>query len=224
MTAPSVALVGAGPGDPELLTLAAEAALASAEVVVADAEVVALAVAFAPHAEIVAVDGDDPIPGELVDLLAAGPDDQPGGRVRLVRLYLGDPWLHAAFGPERRALVAGGLEVDVVPGVAVELATLADAGIAAHHRPIAVALTIGAVSDLPAAADPARTLIACPADLQAAARLLVSKAGSDERLAAAAITRLQPDGQRVVARADLGDLAAAAPSRPGVIVAGGVAR
>src|SRR5262249_29497190 len=120
-----VLLVGAGPGDPDLLTLRAEAALAAARVVVTDADLADLAAAFAPRAA-VTVAGDDA--RRVVATLA-------GGRPGAVRLYRGDPWLHPAFAAEAGALTAAGVAWEAVPGPAVALALAAEAGVAVHHRP-----------------------------------------------------------------------------------------
>ena len=131
MTDP-VLLVGAGPGDPDLLTLRAEAALAAARVVVTDADLADLAAAFAPRAA-VTVAGDDA--RRVVATLA-------GGRPGAVRLYRGDPWLHPAFAAEAGALTAAGVAWEAVPGLAVALALAAEAGVAVHHRPVSVCVTL----------------------------------------------------------------------------------
>jgi siroheme synthase len=154
----TVLLVGAGPGDPDLLTLRAEAALAAADVVVADAALVPLAVAFAPGAGVVPAPAD---PGALVALVARSASP--------VRLYRGDPWLHAAFAAESAALAAGGVASEAVPGPPVEIALAGTAGVPLHHRPLAVTLTLG---PLPAPADPARTLAAEVPDLAGACEVL----------------------------------------------------
>ena len=131
----AVALVGAGPGDPDLLTLRAEHALAQATVVVTDASVAGLAGAFAANARIVVVGAAGT--GAATLLEAVG---EPG---RVVRLYRGDPWLHPAHAAEAAALRAAGIVAEAVPGPSVELATPAVAGIAVTDRRIAAAVTIG---------------------------------------------------------------------------------
>ena len=100
MTDATVAFVGAGPGDRDLLTLAAEDALREATFVVADPTLAELVAELAPQAQVELVagaDGDDA--GTLVALCT------PGARV--VRLYRGDPWLRA--GVPRRAGEGGRL-------------------------------------------------------------------------------------------------------------------
>lgn len=157
----TVLLVGAGPGDPDLLTLRAEAALAAAGLVVADAALVPLAVAFAPGADVVPAPAD---PGALVALVARAATP--------VRLYRGDPWLHPAFAAELAALAAGGVTCEAVPGPPVEIALAGAAGVTLHHRPLAVTLTLGPLEQLPAPADPARTLSAEVPDLAGACAAL----------------------------------------------------
>jgi len=148
-----VLLVGAGPGDPDMLTLRAEAALAAATLVVTDPAVATLAVAFAPGASVVPAPAD---PGTLAELVAPA--------AAAVRLYRGDPWLHPAFAAESTALAARGVATEAVPGPPVETALAGAAGVPVHHRPLAVTLTLGSV----ASAHGGRTLAADVPDLAAA--------------------------------------------------------
>ena len=195
MTEP-VLLAGAGPGDPDLLTLRAEAALAAARLVVADPALIPLVAAFALQAEVVAAGPD---PSATADRLAAGP-------APAVRLYRGDPWLHAAYAAEAAALAARGVPTEPVPGPPVETALAGAAGLALHHRPLAVTLTLGPLDALPAPADPARTLVAEVPDTQAAALRL-----------ARAVT-----GPPAVAVVD-GTVHRDPPSEPGLLIVGAVA-
>jgi siroheme synthase len=204
----TVSLVGAGPGDPDLVTLRAEALLAEAATVVADAGVVHLAAAFAPRATIIVVPDRTP----AVDALLAAARDRQS---TLVRLYTGDTWLHPAHGPESSALRAAGIEYEAVAGVAVEVALPALAGIPVHVRQLAVACTIADDGGAPPATDPARTLVVAAPDLRAAARSMA--ATGDPSLPAAAI-----EATGATTRAPLGDLADGAPERPGLVVTGAV--
>lgn len=176
------ALVGAGPGDPELLTLRAEELLGLAAIVVVDARLAGLAALFAPRSEVVAVTDGLPAVSALLAAVAraAGP---------LVRLYRGDPWLHPAHGGERAALEGAGVPVESVAGVAVEVAVPALAGVPVHVRHLAVACTVGPVAELPVAADPARTLVATADD----PRLLASVTATENgRLPAALVPLTAP--------------------------------
>ena len=128
-------LVGAGPGDPELLTQKAVRALSGADVVLVDALVDRAAVAHAPSAAcIVAVGkrgGCASTPQAFIVQLMIR-EARAGHRV--VRLKGGDPFVFGRGGEERDALVAAGLEVEVVPGVTSGLAAPAAAGIAITQR------------------------------------------------------------------------------------------
>jgi len=204
-----VSLVGGGPGDPDLLTLRAEALLAEAAAVVVDAGVDHLAAAFAPDAALVRV--PDRMPA--VDILLAA---ARSGRGPVVRLYAGDTWLHPGHGAEADALAAAGIRFSAFAGVATEVAVAGMAGIPVHLRHLAVACTIAPAGGAPPATDPARTLVMVVDDLHAAA-LAMATTGETE-MPAAAIETSGP-----VTRAALGDLAASAPRRPGVLIAGAVA-
>jgi siroheme synthase len=211
----AVLLVGAGPGDPDLLTLRAEAALAAAPLVVADGDLAPLVAVFGPRATAVTA-GDDP--ARTAAVLAEGRRDRAGARGSVVRLYRGDPWRHPQFAAEAAALAAAGVPHTAVPGPEAALATAGRAGVAAHHRPWAVALTLAPPADLPPALDPARTLVTEADDLAATAAVLAATGKTD--LPAAAI----PADGTGPWRATVGTLPAATPPAPGVLVIGAVAR
>jgi uroporphyrin-III C-methyltransferase len=131
----SVWLVGAGPGDPGLLTLHAARALALADVILHDAliapEILALAGAGA-RLEAVGKRAGRPsarqlrINQRLIDLARA--------QLRVVRLKGGDPFVFGRGGEEALALAAAGVPFRVVPGITSGLSAPAYAGIPATHR------------------------------------------------------------------------------------------
>ena len=111
-------LVGAGPGDPLLLTRRAAELLAEADVVVADRRssdgIVALARPGAAVVYVGRADGRDARSlDEIADLLA---EHACAGR-RVVRLKAGDPFVCSRGGEEADELAERGIAVDVVPGV-----------------------------------------------------------------------------------------------------------
>ncbi len=136
-------LVGAGPGDPELLTRRAERVIRQADVVLyeklVDQSVVGLA---SPNAELIDV-GKDPrhhkVPQHEINELLA--QHAKRGKV-VVRLKGGDPYVFGRGGEEAEQLVAHGIDVEVIPGVSSAVAVPAYAGIPVTHRKYASSVTI----------------------------------------------------------------------------------
>jgi uroporphyrin-III C-methyltransferase len=148
----TVYLVGAGPGDPDLLTLRAASLLAVADVVVHDRLVDRRILASVPSwTELVDV---GKIPGspchgqaEINDLLV----DRASRHDVVVRLKGGDPFVFGRGGEEAEFLRARGIAVEVVPGVSSAVAAPAAAGIPVTMRGVASGVTI-----VTAHQDPAR--------------------------------------------------------------------
>ena len=147
-------LVGAGPGDPGLLTLLALHALKSCDVVVYDALVDKRVLGLARRgAERIYAGkrGGRPSPSQpdisdrLVRLAREG--------MRVLRLKGGDPFVFGRGGEEALALVAGGVPFRIVPGVTAGIGGLAYAGIPVTHRDSNSAVTFvtghNATGDVP---------------------------------------------------------------------------
>jgi uroporphyrin-III C-methyltransferase len=145
-----VLLVGAGPGDPELLTLKAVRALGSADVVLHDDLVPPSILAFArAGARLVAVGkrgGCRSTPQAFIEQLMIR-EARAGHAV--VRLKGGDPFVFGRGGEEVEALRAAGVVVEIVPGITSGLAAPAAVGIPVTHRSLAhgVALVTGHAAD-----------------------------------------------------------------------------
>lgn len=139
----SVTLVGGGPGDPGLLTVAGAAALREADVVFYDrlAPSADLA-ALAPRAELVDV-GKRPFhhPVSQRSIERQLVERARGGQA-VVRLKGGDPYVFGRGGEEVQACRAAGIEVRVVPGVSSAVSVPAAAGIPVTHRGISSAFTV----------------------------------------------------------------------------------
>jgi uroporphyrin-III C-methyltransferase/precorrin-2 dehydrogenase/sirohydrochlorin ferrochelatase len=234
----SVALVGGGPGDPELITVRGRRLLLEADVVVTDR--------LAPRSLLQALDPDveiidcgksahrhnltqDEINAVIVDRAQRGK--------RVVRLKGGDPFVFGRGGEEVAACVAAGIAVQVVPGITSAIAGPAAAGIPVTHRGLAADFAVVSGHRDPGRAEAGWNwpeLAVGPATLvvlmgmeslgDIAAELIQHGRAADTP--AAAIHRATLPDQRVV-RSTLAGLAAevarAGVGAPSVVVIGAVA-
>jgi uroporphyrinogen III methyltransferase/synthase len=140
-------LVGAGPGDPGLITVRGLSVLSRAEVVLYDALAHPALLEACPSAERRNVGkryGEDSaeqaaIIGQMVELARAGK--------RVVRLKGGDPLMFARGAEEALALAAAGVSFEIVPGVPSPVAASAYAGISLTHREVSSSVTFITGSD-----------------------------------------------------------------------------
>jgi uroporphyrinogen III methyltransferase/synthase len=233
-----VYLVGAGPGDPGLVTVRGLELVATADVILHDRLVSPQILAAArPEAKLLYVGKE---PGEATveqDEIARLMIEAAQAGRSVVRLKGGDPLVFGRGGEEGEALFAAGVRFEVVPGVTAGFAAPAYAGIPVTHRADASAVAFIAGHEDPGKGEPALdwdALAAFPGTLvvymgvkrlaENATALIA--AGRDPNQPAAVIERGTLPGQRTVA-APLGDLAAVAEREgigaPAVIVVGPVA-
>jgi uroporphyrin-III C-methyltransferase len=150
----TVWLVGAGPGDPGLLTLLALHGLKSADVIVYDALVDERILTLAnPKARLVHAGkrGGRPSPSQAD--ISRTLIDEAKKSLRVLRLKGGDPFVFGRGGEEAKALAEAGIRFRLVPGITAGIGGLAYAGIPATHRDVnsAVAFITGhaASGDVP---------------------------------------------------------------------------
>jgi uroporphyrinogen III methyltransferase/synthase len=234
----TVYLVGAGPGDPGLLTARALELIARADVILHDrlipAEALGGARADADVIDVGKVGGGEQVPQEettrlVVEHALAGHD--------VVRLKGGDPFVFGRGGEEAQACRAAGVPFEVVPGVTAGVAAPAYAGIPVTQRGMASAVAFVTGHEDPAKPETAidwPALAAFPGTLvfymgvrqlgRIASQLVAS--GRDGAEPAAVVERGTLPGQRTV-RAPLSDIAdaagAAAVRAPAITLVGPVA-
>jgi uroporphyrinogen III methyltransferase/synthase len=231
----TVYLVGAGPGDPDLLTLRAQRLLASCDVVLYDHLVNPVLLDHAPPQAERRYAGkvghgchhsQREIERTLIQLAHRN--------LRIVRLKGGDPLLFGRGGEEAAALAAAGVPYEIVPGISAALAVPTYAGIPVTHRGVASSVAIvaghcaGECDRLPAVTAGADTIVVLMGMAhirRIASRLL--EAGRAASTPAAAIAWGTYDHQEVI-RATLETLPDAVAERtltpPAVIVIGEVVR
>ncbi|MGA8725044.1 MAG: uroporphyrinogen-III C-methyltransferase [Acidimicrobiales bacterium] len=138
----SVALVGAGPGDPGLLTLRGRELLGRADVVIHDRLVTPELLALAPPDALIVDVGKRPgDPGRQQAINELMIEHARAGRA-VVRLKGGDPFVFGRGGEESAALREAGVDHEVVPGVSSAFAVPAAAGIPVTHRELSSSVTV----------------------------------------------------------------------------------
>jgi len=229
-----VSLVGAGPGDPELLTRKAVARLRHADLVLYDALVDPRVLAIARRARRFFVGkraGRHALSQQEIHalMIRAARRGQ-----RVVRLKGGDPFVFGRGGEEALALDAAGIPFDIVPGVSSAIAAPALAGIPVTHRGLSSAFLVvsGHDADVFTRAVAALTpeaitvvILRGVARRAALAGELIDRGWRAQTAAAVVANGSRPDQQ--VWRGTLGDLAAERVTldgdAPAVIVIGDVA-
>ena len=213
-----VALVGAGPGDPGLLTLAAQELLFEADLVVHDALVSPEVLAMCgPNARLVDAGKRGGRPSARQEDINAALIEGAREGLEVVRLKGGDPFVFGRGGEEMAAVLEAGLEVVVVPGVSSVNAAPAAAGIPLTHRGVAASFAVTSLkageaaqagSRLEALAAAADTLVVMMplADLEELGSMLARVLGPRP---AALVAAAGLPGQRVI-RGTVEDIAGAA--------------
>ena len=229
-------LIGAGPGNPDLLTLRALQLLQQADVILYDRLVPAAVLARARReAERVFVGkqrGEAALPQERINALLV---EYALKGLKVARLKGGDPFIFGRGGEEAAAAAAHGIPVTVVPGITAALGAAASAGIPLTRRQVSQSVTFVpghvAVSDTldwPALARSGHTVVfyMAMAQLDALTARLIAAGAPPTRGAALVAQATQP--QQRVARGTLGDIAATARaaqfSSPALLIVGDVTR
>ncbi|MCW6008097.1 uroporphyrinogen-III C-methyltransferase [Micromonospora sp. CPCC 205371] len=138
-----VVLVGAGPGDPELITVKGRRVLAEADVVVADRLVPGLLLdELRPEVELVDASKIPYGPARAQEEINRIIVERASAGLLVVRLKGGDPYVFGRGGEEAIACAEAGVPVTVIPGVSSSIAAPAVAGIPVTHRGVAHEFTV----------------------------------------------------------------------------------
>jgi uroporphyrin-III C-methyltransferase len=226
-----VALVGAGPGDPDLMTVRATRRLAEADVVVHDALVGdGVLELVAPGVERIDVGKRPgrPVPQELISTLLV---QLARSGQRVVRLKGGDPFVFGRGGEEAQALLDAGVPFEVVPGITSAVAAPAAAGVPVTHRGVAAAFTVVTGHrragepdvDWRALARVGGTIVVLMGISQRAVIASELIAGGLDPATPVAAIRSATTPDQVVARCRLDELADTPLDSPAVLVIGAVA-
>ena len=229
-----VSLVGAGPGDPDLLTLKAARRLADADLVLHDALVSPEILTLAAGAERVSVGKRAGRPSAAQEAIHRSMIRAASDGRRVVRLKCGDPFVLGRGGEEGLALAAAGIPFEVVPGLTTAVAAPALSGIPVTHRGLASGFVVVSGHDesayrpvLEALAPASLTVVILMglASRSAIASLLIARGWKATTPAAICLAAGTTRAQTWIARLDaLGTapLAMGSADDPGTIVIGDV--
>ena len=228
----TVHLVGAGPGDPELLTVKAARLIAQADVIVHDylsnSSILEMA---KPGTEFIDVGKKpgNPTPQELINSLLVHLGSQ---HLNVVRLKGGDPFVFGRGGEEAQALMEAHIPFTVVPGITSAVGVPAAAGIPVTHRNVSPAFTVvtghresggSSAIEWEALAKVGGTIVVL---MGVAERTIIAQRLMDGGLSAdtpVAAVRWGTRTEQQTTRTTLGQLHAAALKAPSTIVIGAVA-
>jgi uroporphyrin-III C-methyltransferase len=228
----TVHLVGAGPGDPELLTVKAARLIAEADVIVHDylsnSSILEMA---KPGTEFIDVGKKpgNPTPQELINSLLVHLGSQ---HLNVVRLKGGDPFVFGRGGEEAQALMEARIPFTVVPGITSAVGVPAAAGIPVTHRNVSPAFTVvtghresggSSAIEWEALAKVGGTIVVL---MGVAERAIIAQRLMDGGLSAdtpVAAVRWGTRTEQQTTRTTLGQLHAAALKAPNTIVIGAVA-
>ena len=228
----TVHLVGAGPGDPELLTVKAARLIGEADVIVHDyLSNDAIFELAKPGVEFIDVGKKpgNPTPQELINSLLVHLGSQ--GK-NVVRLKGGDPFVFGRGGEEAQALIEARIPFTVVPGITSAIAVPAAAGVPVTHRNVSPAFTVvtghresGKSSNIEweALAKVGGTIVVL---MGVAERAIIATRLMDGGLSAdtpVAAVRWGTRAEQETTRTTLGDLGSVSLKAPSTIVIGAVA-
>ncbi len=228
----TVHLVGAGPGDPELITVRGARLLGEADVVLYDRLAEPLVFLAGPDSELVDVGkapGDAPVSQAEINRLLV----EHGRRHdTVVRLKGGDPYVFARGAEEVEALRAAGVDYTVVPGISSVLAAPSAAGVPLTSRGVTRTFTVlsghtepdswpDGYAEALVALEGTIVVMMGAARMERIAETLLAAGAPPSTPVVAARSVTTPDEQ--IARATLGDLEGALLGSPSVFVIGAVA-
>jgi uroporphyrin-III C-methyltransferase/precorrin-2 dehydrogenase/sirohydrochlorin ferrochelatase len=231
-----VSLVGAGPGDPDLLTVKAARRLGEADLVLHDALVSPEILELAPGARRVSVGkraGQPSVAQEAIQRLMIA---EASRGLRVVRLKCGDPFVLGRGGEEALALVAAGIAFEIVPGLTTAVSAPALSGIPVTHRGLASGFAVvsghaesayGPILDSVAPGSLTLVILMGLSSRAAVARLLLSRGWSPGTPAAVCLAAATDRAFTWIGTLDaLGTapLSAEHPDAPGTIVIGAVVK
>lgn len=198
-------LIGAGPGDPSLITVKGQKILARADVILYDHLASERLLDLAPaHAEKIYVGKKRAVHEHTQEEISAILVDRAQRGLTVVRLKGGDPFIFARGGEEMEALAAAGLPFEIVPGVTTPLGIAAYTGVPLTHREHSSAVTfvtghnVEAIDWGKVGAAETIVLFMGLVNFPAIARALIEKGRSPETPAMAVRWATRPDQETIV--------------------------